>query len=54
VPDQVLSTAPGSTIAGHDVVSDDDEPERVFDRAPRRFKPIPVDIWLLEVPATAN
>ncbi len=54
VPSQVLSTAPGSTIAGHEVVSDDDEPERVFDRAPRRFKPIPVDIWLLEVPATAN
>lgn len=52
VPRTVLDRAPGSTIVGHFVISDDDEPERVFDRAPGRFDPNPTEIWLLQVPAT--
>ena len=54
VPDVVLKRAPGATIVGHEVISDDDEPERVFDRAPRRNKAIPVEIWLLQVPANGS
>lgn len=54
VPDVVLRRAPGATIVGHEVISDDDDPERVFDRAPRRFKPIPVEIWLLRIPVNGS
>ncbi len=54
VPDVVLSRAPGASIVGHEVISDDDEPERVFDRAPRRFRPNPVEIWLLQIPANGR
>jgi hypothetical protein len=54
VPDVVLSRVPGATIVGHEVISDDDEPERVFDRAPRRNKAIPVEIWLLQMPANGS
>src|SRR5207245_58506 len=32
VPDQVLRNAPGASIVGHEVISDDDDPERVFER----------------------
>lgn len=53
VPRTVLDRAPGSTIVGNFVISDDDEPERVFDRAPGRFAPNPTEIWLVQVPATA-
>jgi hypothetical protein len=54
VPDVVLSRAPGATIVGHEVIADDDDPEKVFDRAPRRFKPVPVEIWLLRIPANGS
>jgi hypothetical protein len=54
VPETVLKAAPGSTVVGHERVAGDAEPERVFDRRPRRFKPIPVDIWLIRIPANAS
>ena len=50
LPDAVMKKAPGSSVVGHFVVSDDADPERVYERAPRRFDPVPVDIWLIEVP----
>jgi hypothetical protein len=53
VPDTVMQKAPGATIIGHERVAGDAEPERVFDRAPRRYKAIPVEIWLLQVPANS-
>jgi hypothetical protein len=54
VPDAVIATAPGSKVIGHFPISDDADPERIFDRAPSRFAPVPVDIWLVEIaPRTA-
>jgi hypothetical protein len=50
----VLHRAPGATIVGHAVISDDDEPERVFERAPSRFKPVPTEFWLIEIPVAAS
>jgi hypothetical protein len=49
---EVQSRAPKATIVGHYLISDDDDPERVFDRAPKRNRPVPVEIWLLVVPPT--
>jgi hypothetical protein len=54
VPRAVLDRAPGAAIVGHYVISDDDDPERVFDRAPKRFQPNPTEIWLLQIPAPAG
>ena len=54
VPDPVLRGAPGATVVGHYVISDDDDPEKVFERAPRRFAPNPRDIWLIEIPVRAK
>jgi hypothetical protein len=51
VPDLVIRNAPGAAIIGHERIAGDEEPERVFDRRPRRFKRIPIDIWLLQIPA---
>jgi hypothetical protein len=53
-PDLVRQRAPNGTIVGHLVISDDDDPERVFERAPRRFKPSPREIWLFEIPANPS
>lgn len=50
-PDAVRRRAPGATVVGHHVVADDHEPEKVFDRAPRRYKAAPTEIWVLTVPA---
>jgi hypothetical protein len=49
-PQAVRRNAPGATILGYHLVADDAEPERVFDRAPRRFKPAPTKIWVMSVP----
>jgi hypothetical protein len=49
-PSAILKSALGSKVVGHFLVSDDADPEHVYERAPRRFSPIPVDIWLIEVP----
>lgn len=54
VPDAVIRKVPGAAIVGHYVVSDDDDPQRVFDRAPRHFRPIPTEIWLLQIPAAPS
>jgi hypothetical protein len=54
VPDAVQRNAPGAKIVGHELIAGDEDPERVFDRAPRRFKPIPIEIWLLQIPANAS
>jgi hypothetical protein len=54
VPDPVLRGAPGATVVGHYVISDDDDPEKVFERAPRRFAPNPREIWLIEIPVRAK
>jgi hypothetical protein len=50
-PASVVRGAPNATIIGHHVVTDDADPERVFDRAPRKFQPIPTEIWVMAVPA---
>ena len=49
-----MKNAPGATIIGHERVAGDADPERVLDRAPRRFKPVPIEIWLLQIPADAQ
>jgi hypothetical protein len=51
VPDAVRQRAPGATVVGHHVVADDHEPERAFDRSPRRFIAGPTEIWVLSIPA---
>jgi hypothetical protein len=53
-PAGVQKAAPGSTIIGHVVISDDDEPERVFEQPSRKSAPVPVQVWLLVVPVTAS
>lgn len=53
VPRTVSDQAPGATVVGHYVVSDDDDPEKVYDRAPRRYAPSRFEIWLLQIPAAA-
>lgn len=53
-PDLVRQRAPNGTIVGHLVISDDDDPERVFERAPRRCKPSPREIWLFEIPTNPS
>jgi hypothetical protein len=49
-PQAVRRNAPDASIIGHHVIADDAEPERVFDRAPRRFKAAPTEIWVMSVP----
>ena len=49
-PRAILNVVTGSKVVGHYLVSDDADPERVYERAPRRFSPVPVDIWILEIP----
>ena len=49
-PDAVRRAAPGATTTlAHVVIADDREPERVFDRRPRRYGPRPFEVWLLEI-----
>ena len=45
---------PGARSSVTIVVSDDADPERVYERAPRRFVPVPVEIWLIEIPPNAG
>jgi len=54
VPDPVLRGAPGATVVGHYVIADHDDPEKVFERAPRRFAPNPREIWLIRIPVSAT
>jgi hypothetical protein len=49
-PDYVRRHAPGATVVAHYVVADDHEPERVFERASKHYKPVPLEVWLLEIP----
>jgi hypothetical protein len=50
-PAVVQQRAPGSKVVGHWVIRDDHEPEKAFERSPRRSKPVPLEVWLLEIPA---
>ena len=52
-PGSILKLVPEGKIVGRYVVSDDADPERVFERAPRRFAPVPMVIWLIEIPPSA-
>jgi len=49
-PDYVRQHAPGATVVAHYLVGDDHEPERVFERASQHYKPVPLEVWLLEIP----
>jgi FtsH-binding integral membrane protein len=51
VPDQVMAVVPNARVIGHHVIADDDDPERVYERAPGRFYPRPVEFSVVEIPA---
>lgn len=53
-PTVVKSRLPGAMVIGHHVVRDDDAPQRVFDKAPRRLGGNPTEIWVLAAPDTPS
>lgn len=49
-PETVRHVVPAARIVGHDVIADDHDPEKSFNRAPKHSAPSPADIWILEIP----
>jgi hypothetical protein len=54
VPKTVVSNAPGAAVVAHYVIADDYDPEKIYDRAPRRFAASRTELWLLEIPANVR
>jgi hypothetical protein len=53
-PATISKNAPGANLVGHYVIADDADPEKIYDRAPRRFVASRTELWVLEIPAIAS